>query len=160
MKIVSPIPPENLAGEDFDTLRVLEMIPHRYPFLMIDRVRNCVRGQGATGIKNVTLGEPYFQGHFPTRPVMPGVLIVEAMAQTAAVVVIATIGESARGKLVYFMSVENARFRRPVAPGDTLCLDVVKKQQRGTVWKFEGIGRVDSAVVAEATFTAMILDRE
>lgn len=145
-------------GMEFDALRVLEMIPHRYPFLMIDRVHNVVRDHGATGVKNVTLGEPYFQGHFPSRPVMPGVLIIEAMAQTAAVVVIATLGDTALGKLVYFMSVENARFRRPVQPGDTLLLDVVKRQRRGPVWKFDGTGRVEDAIVAEATFTAMILD--
>lgn len=146
------------AGEEFDAERVLEMIPHRYPFLMIDRVRNVVKDHGAIGVKNVSLGEPYFRGHFPSRPVMPGVLIIEAMAQTAAVVVIVTLGESARGKLVYFMSVDNARFRRPVIPGDTLCLEVVKRQRRGPVWKFDGTGRVGDQIVAEATFTAMILD--
>jgi 3-hydroxyacyl-[acyl-carrier-protein] dehydratase len=146
------------AGEDIDAIGVLAMIPHRYPFLMIDRVRNVVRDRGAIGVKNVSHGEPFFQGHFPSRPVMPGVLIVEAMAQTAAVVVIATLGEAARGKLVYFMSVENARFRRPVLPGDTLLLEVTKRQKRGPVWKFDGVGRVEDAIVAEATFTAMIRD--
>lgn len=145
-------------GMDFDALRVLEMIPHRYPFLMIDRVRNFVCDHGAVGVKNVTLGEPYFQGHFPSRPVMPGVLIIEAMAQTAAVVVIATLGDRARGKLVYFMSVENGRFRRPVLPGDTLLLEVIKRHRRGPVWKFDGTGKVGDTIVAEATFTAMILD--
>ena len=149
---------EGVTGGVIEAEQLLDMIPHRYPFLMIDRVTGVVPDHGATGVKCVSLGEPYFQGHFPRRPVMPGVLIIEAMAQTAAVVVIATLGKSAQGKLVYFMSVENARFRRPVTPGDTLTLEVVKRHRRGQVWKFDGTGRVGSTVVAEATITAMILD--
>jgi 3-hydroxyacyl-[acyl-carrier-protein] dehydratase len=101
----------------FDIQRVMEMIPHRYPFLMIDKVVDVVSNERATGIKNVSINEHYFQGHFPTRPVMPGVLIIEAMAQTAAVLVVHTLGPASEGKLVYFMSVDSARFRRPVVPG-------------------------------------------
>jgi 3-hydroxyacyl-[acyl-carrier-protein] dehydratase len=143
---------------DLDILRIREMIPHRYPFLMIDKVVDIVPNKSAVGIKNVTINEPYFAGHFPTRPVMPGVLIIEAMAQTAAVLVVHTLGRDAEGKLVYFMSVENARFRRPVLPGDTLHVRVAKQRNRGTVWKFEGEALVDGHRVAEATYTAMLMD--
>lgn len=138
--------------------RIMEMIPHRHPFLMIDRVVDVVANERATGIKNVSINEPYFQGHFPARAVMPGVLIVEAMAQTAAVLVVHTLGREAEGKLVYFMSVENARFRRPVFPGDRLDVHVLKQRNRGNVWKFEGRAKVGEALMAEAVFAAMILD--
>ena len=114
------------AVTELDILRVMDMIPHRYPFLMIDRVVDMHPGLSATGIKNITYNEPFFAGHFPSRPVMPGVLIVEAMAQTAAVLVVHTLGTDAEGRLVYFMSVESARFRRPVVPGDRLLLHVEK----------------------------------
>ena len=146
------------AGVEIDILRIMQMIPHRYPFLMIDRMVGVIAGESATGIKNVTINEPFFQGHFPQRPVMPGVLIVEAMAQTAAVLVVHTLGADAEGKLVYFMSVDNARFRRPVGPGDTLHVDVVRQRNRGNVWKFDGQAKVDGKLVAEATFAAMIMD--
>lgn len=139
--------------------RILEMIPHRPPFLMIDKVVDVVADARAVGIKNVTINEYYFQGHFPARAVMPGVLIIEAMAQTAAVLVVHTLGPAAEGKLVYFMSVENARFRRPVCPGDRLDVHVFKQRNRGSVWKFEGRARVGDAPVAEAVFAAMILDK-
>ena len=138
--------------------RIMEMIPHRHPFLMIDRVIGVVANQRAIGIKNVSINEPYFQGHFPARAVMPGVLIIEAMAQTAAVLVVHTLGRESEGKLVYFMSVENARFRRPVFPGDRLDVHVFKQRNRGNVWKFEGQAKVGDQLVAEATFAAMILD--
>ncbi len=141
-----------------DTEGIMRMIPHRYPFLMIDRVVNLVPGVGATGIKNVSINEPYFQGHFPSRPVMPGVLLIEAMAQTAAVVVVHTLGEESEGKLVYFMSVENARFRKPVFPGDTLHVHVTRQHNRANVWKFSAEAKVDGVLVAEAIYTAMILD--
>ena len=141
-----------------DTEGIMQMIPHRFPFLMIDRVVDLIPGVGATGIKNVSINEPFFQGHFPARPVMPGVLLIEAMAQTAAVVVVHTLGESARGKLVYFMSVENARFRKPVFPGDQLHVHVVRQRNRANVWKFSGEAKVDGILVAEAIYTAMILD--
>ena len=145
-------------GTEIGIQRIMEMIPHRHPFLMIDKVVDVVANQRATGIKNVSINENYFRGHFPARPVMPGVLIIEAMAQTAAVLVVHTLGPEAEGKLVYFMSVDNARFRRPVFPGDRLDVHVTKQRNRGNVWKFEGQAKVGDNVMAEAVFAAMILD--
>ncbi|MFQ5784000.1 MAG: 3-hydroxyacyl-ACP dehydratase FabZ [Alphaproteobacteria bacterium] len=147
---------EELVSLDIE--RVMQMIPHRYPFLMVDKVIDVLAGVSAVGVKNVTFNEPFFQGHFPTHPVMPGVLIIEAMAQSAAVLVVHTLGADAEGKIVYFMSVESARFRKPVVPGDTLFVHVNKRQQRGPVWKFASEVKVDGTVVAEATFAAMIMD--
>ena len=141
-----------------EILRVMEMIPHRFPMLMVDKVIDMVPDQSAIGIKNITINEPHFQGHFPQRPVMPGVMIVEAMAQTAAVLVVYTLGGGAEGKLVYFMAIENARFRKPVGPGDTMRIHVTKRQSRGNVWKFSAEARVDDTIVAEATYTAMIMN--
>jgi 3-hydroxyacyl-[acyl-carrier-protein] dehydratase len=149
--------PANTAAE-IDIQRIMRMIPHRYPFLMIDRVVEVVSAASAIGIKNVSINESFFQGHFPQRPVMPGVLIIEAMAQTAAVLVVHTLGPESEGKLVYFMSVDNARFRRPVVPGDQIQVRVVRKQHRRHVWKFEGRAMVGDKLTAEATFTAMIMD--
>ena len=146
------------ATVEIDIQRVMQMIPHRHPFLMIDKVVDVVSNAHATGIKNVSINEHYFQGHFPTRPVMPGVLIIEAMAQTAAVLVVHTLGPESEGKLVYFMSVDNARFRRPVFPGDVLHVRVSKQRNRGNVWKFEGRATVRGQLTAEAVFAAMILD--
>jgi 3-hydroxyacyl-[acyl-carrier-protein] dehydratase len=146
------------AVETFNIARIMEMIPHRYPFLMIDRIENVVTGLRATGIKNVSVNEWFFQGHFPDHKVMPGVLIIEAMAQTAASLVVHTLGAESEGKLVYFMSIDNARFRKPVHPGDRLLVDVEKQQSRGNVWKFNGKATVDGVLVAEATFAAMILN--
>jgi 3-hydroxyacyl-[acyl-carrier-protein] dehydratase len=146
------------AAVQLDVQRIMEMIPHRHPFLMIDRVVDAVANVRATGIKNVSINEQYFQGHFPTRPVMPGVLIIEAMAQTAAVLVVHTLGAASEGKLVYFMTVDSARFRRPVVPGDQLHVHVTKQRNRGSVWKFEGRAEVDGHLAAEAVFAAMILD--
>ncbi|MHC8493797.1 3-hydroxyacyl-ACP dehydratase FabZ [Thalassospira sp. SM2505] len=141
-----------------DIQRILEMIPHRYPFLLIDKVIDIAVDESATGIKNVTMNEPQFTGHFPQQPIMPGVLIIESMAQTAAILVVQTLGEDAEGKLVYFMSIDNARFRKPVTPGDVMHIHVTKKQSRGPVWKFESQVKVDGQVVAEATIAAMIRD--
>jgi len=141
-----------------DVQRIMQMIPHRHPFLMIDKVIDVVANEQATGIKNVSINEPYFQGHFPARPVMPGVLIIEAMAQTAAVLVVHTLGPESEGKLVYFMSVDSARFRRPVFPGDVLHVRVMKQRHRGNVWKFEGRAEVRGQLMAEAVFAAMILN--
>src|ERR1700724_4900258 len=138
--------------------RIMEMIPHRHPFLMIDKVVDMVANERATGIKNVSINEGYFQGPFPARPVMPGVLITEAMAQTAAVLVVHTLGPVAQGKVVYFMSVDNARFRRPVFPGDRLDVYVARQRNRGNVWKFEGRAKVGDNLMAEAVFAAMILN--
>ncbi len=149
---------QDTAVEQLDIERVLELIPHRYPFLMIDRVVDLVRDRHATGIKNVSINEAHFQGHFPRRPVMPGVLIIEAMAQTAAVLVVRTLGKEFEGKLVYFMSVDNCRFRKPVFPGDQMRVHVIKKRRRANVWKFEAEVTVDGEAVAGATYAAMILD--
>src|ERR1700760_3426365 len=146
------------------TLRVVEIqqimrdIPHRYPFLLLDRVVDLVANQSAIGIKNVSVNEPFFAGHFPNHPVMPGVLIIESMAQTAAVLVVETLGPEAAGKVVYFMSIEGAKFRRPVVPGDQLRIHVIKDRHRGNVWKFNAVARVDGVSVAEATYAAMIMD--
>ncbi len=152
---------ENAAAApypDLDITRVMEMIPHRYPMLMIERVQNIVLGEGAVGVKNVSINEPFFQGHFPSRPVMPGVLIIESMAQTSAVLVVATLGKEAEGKLVYFMTVDEARFRKPVMPGDVLHIHVTKLQSRRNVWKFKGEAKVNGVLMAEAVYSAMILD--
>ncbi|WP_419901596.1 3-hydroxyacyl-ACP dehydratase FabZ [Kiloniella sp.] len=145
-------------GRSVGILEIKEMIPHRYPFLLIDRVDNIIKDETAVGLKNVTINEPFFEGHFPRQPVMPGVLIVEAMAQTAAVFVVETLDGAAAGKIVYFMSVDSAKFRKPVVPGDQLKIHVTKIQQRGNVWKFDGKAKVDGKVVANAEFKAMIMD--
>ena len=138
--------------------RIMEMIPHRYPFLLVDKVVDIVIAESATGIKNVTFNEPHFLGHFPQKPVMPGVLIIEAMAQTSAILVVHSLGAKAEGKLVYFMSIEEAKFRKPVIPGDVLHIHVRKEKNRANVWKFACEARVDGGLVAEATITAMIMD--
>ncbi|MBO6838196.1 MAG: 3-hydroxyacyl-ACP dehydratase FabZ [Alphaproteobacteria bacterium] len=145
--------------KNIDVMRVMDRIPHRYPFLMIDKVREVIPFERAVGIKCVSMGEPHFQGHFPGKPVMPGVLIIESMAQTAGVMVVTSLGPESEGKLVYFMSVEEAKFRRPVEPGDYMEVHVTKKQNRGQVWKFKGEAYVDGKLCAEATFAAMIRDR-
>ncbi len=147
------------GGEVLDVTRIQHAIPHRYPMLMIDRIVDMIRDESAIGLKNVTVNEHFFQGHFPGHPVMPGVLIVEAMAQTAAVLVVETLGPHSAGKLVYFMTIEAAKFRRPVVPGDQLRIHVSKVRSRGNVWKFTGVARVDGGAVAEATFSAMIMDQ-
>lgn len=149
---------EQHAAEQIDTQRLMEMIPHRYPFLMVDKIIEVVPDVRAVGIKNVSINESYFQGHFPRYAVMPGVLIIEAMAQTAAALVVRTLGPDSEGKLVYFMSIDGARFRKPVHPGDQLRIEVNKKRSRGNVWKFNGEAKVGETLVAEATYAAMILD--
>ena len=151
-----------MTSEDTKTINIeeiIKMIPHRYPFLLIDRVQDVVPKASATGIKNVTINEPFFPGHFPDKPIMPGVLIIESMAQTAAVLVVSGLGTETEGKLVYFMSVESARFRKPVIPGDQLEIKVKKRQMRGSVWKFDGQAYVQNILVAESGFTAMIADK-
>lgn len=141
-----------------DIFQLLKMLPHRYPMLMIDRLDEIVIDHSAVGIKNVTVNEPCFQGHFPDKPIMPGVLIVEAMAQTAAALVVYSMGGTAEGKLVYFMSIDDARFRKLVVPGDTLRVHVERIHKRGNVWKFRGEAKVGDVLCAEATYTAMIVD--
>lgn len=147
------------AGTTIEIDRIKQMIPHRYPMLMIDRIVDVVPNERATGIKNVTINEPFFQGHFPSFPVMPGVLIVEAMAQTAAVLVVESLGPEKEGRLVYFMSIDAARFRKPVVPGNTIKIHVERQRNRGNVWKFKGEAKVDGVLVAEATYAAMIRDQ-
>ena len=142
----------NIAG-------IMHAIPHRYPFLLIDRVVDVHRDESAIGVKNVSVNEGFFAGHFPNHPVMPGVLIIESMAQTAAVLVVETLGADAAGKVVYFMSIEGAKFRRPVVPGDQLRIHVHKKRRHGNVWKFSAVARVDGVSCAEAVFAAMIMDK-
>jgi 3-hydroxyacyl-[acyl-carrier-protein] dehydratase len=141
-----------------DIVRIMGMIPHRYPMLMIDRVVDIVGTETAVGIKNVTVNEPQFQGHFPQRPIMPGVLMVEAMAQTAAVMVIHSLGADTEDKLVYFMSIDDCRFRRPVVPGDSMRIHVATERNRGNVWRFQGKVYVDDQLCSEARFTAMLVD--
>ena len=149
------------TGKTFpiDIQRIKELIPHRYPFLLVDLIKSLVPNESAIGVKNVSINEAFFQGHFPERPVMPGVLIVEAMAQTAGCLVVESLGKQSEGKLVYFMSIENARFRKPVVPGDQLIINVEKTRERGNVFKFDGKVYVEEVVVAEASFSAMIVDK-
>lgn len=141
-----------------DIMHVMELLPHRYPMLLIDKVVDMIPSKSATGVKNVTINEPYFQGHFPGHPVMPGVLIIEAMAQTAAALVVHTLGTSMEGRVVYFMTVDKGRFRHPVSPGDTMHLPVRVLRGHGAVWKFAGEAKVGDQVVAQAEYSAMIID--
>src|SRR5580700_9600395 len=151
--------PESQVTLDID--EILKMIPHRYPMLMIDRLEEIVIDHSAVGIKNVTANEPYFQGHFPGHPIMPGVLIIEAMAQTSATLVVASMeGVSCDTHIVYFMTIESARFRKPVVPGDQLHIKVKKDRQRGSVWKFRGEAYVDNVLCAEAVYTAMLVPKD
>lgn len=154
-----PPPTDARVIDVIDIARIMHLIPHRYPFLLIDKVVDVVLGERAVGVKNVTINENFFQGHFPSHPVMPGVLIIESMAQTAAVFVVETLGPAAHGKVVYFMSIDSAKFRRPVVPGDQLRIHVTKEHARRNVWKVNAVARVDGVAVAEATYTAMIVDR-
>ena len=144
-----------------DIAGIMARIPHRYPMLLIDRVIDIVAGESCTGIKNVSANEPCFQGHFPGHPIMPGVLIIEAMAQTSATLVVASLDDvNCDTHIVYFMTVENARFRHPVVPGDTLHIKVSKERSRGAVWKFKGEAFVGDKLCAEATYTAMLVPRD
>ena len=141
-----------------DITRVLAALPHRYPMLLVDRVEELVPDQRIAAIKAVTFNEGFFQGHFPGRPIMPGVLIVEALAQAAGVLAVESLGLSGTGKLVYFMAIEDAKFRKPVEPGVLLRLEVEFVQKRSKVCKFAGRATIDGQVAAEANFTAMIVD--
>jgi 3-hydroxyacyl-[acyl-carrier-protein] dehydratase len=141
-----------------DIKRVMAALPHRYPMLLIDRVESLDPEKGIVAIKAVTVNEPFFQGHFPARPIMPGVLIVEALAQAAGVLAVEALGLAGTGKLVYFMAIEGAKFRQPVEPGVLLRLEVDFVQKRASVCKFAGRALVEGKLAAEASFTAMIAD--
>jgi 3-hydroxyacyl-[acyl-carrier-protein] dehydratase len=147
------------AGGPLDIRRVMAALPHRYPMLLVDRVEELVPDQRIVAIKAVTMNEGFFQGHFPGRPVMPGVLIVEALAQAAGVLAVVSLGLAGSGKLVYFMSIEEAKFRSPVEPGVLLRLEVEFLQKRAKVCKFAGRALVDGQLAAEAKFMAMIADQ-
>ncbi len=136
---------------------IMDILPHRYPMLLVDRIIELESNVKAVGIKNVTLNEPYFQGHFPGNPIMPGVLIIEALAQVGGIL---ASKSGAKGKTVYFLSIDKAKFRKPVIPGDQMLLDVKALHVRGNVWKFSGNAIVESKSVAEAEFTAMVTDKE
>ncbi len=141
-----------------DTAQIMKLLPHRYPFLMVDRIIDMDGDDSAVGIKNVTINEPFFQGHFPGFPVMPGVLLIEGIAQTAGALCVSNLGDNYEPQVVYFMTVDRARFRRPVMPGDTVYYHVRKRRNRGRVWRFDGEVRVNGQVVAEAEVSAMIVD--
>lgn len=143
-----------------DIKEIMGHLPHRYPFLFVDRIIELEEGKRVVGIKNVTFNEPFFQGHFPGEPVMPGVLIVEAMGQTAGVLAYRTMGKEAEGKGVYLMSINRVKFRRPVVPGDQLRLELDVLKHRGLIWAFKGKAFVEDQVVAEAELMATISDRE
>ena len=156
-------PAAAVASHTADVQAVLALLPHRFPMLLVDRVEDIVPGTSARGVKAVSINEPFFAGHFPGRPIMPGVLIIEALAQTAGVLAIRTLqlqgGEAgAAGKLVYFMAIDAAKFRTPVEPGCLLDLHVEYVQNRGRVCKFAGRAMVNGRLAAEAQFTAMIAD--
>jgi len=139
---------------------IMDVLPHRYPFLFVDRIIALEEGKRIVGIKNVTINEPFFQGHFPGEPVMPGVLIVEAMGQTAGVLAYRAMGEEAEGKGVFLMSINRVKFRRPVVPGDQLRLELEVAKHRGDIWAFQGKALVEDQLAAEAEFMATIMDKE
>lgn len=145
--------------ETVDILGLMRLLPHRYPFLMIDRIVDVDGNESAVGIKNVTMNEPHFTGHFPDQPVMPGVLIIEAMAQTAGAICIRAVGAE-KPSLVYFLTIDNAKFRKPVVPGDQLRIHVRKIKMRGNLLRFACEAMVDGAKVAEAEISAMMVDKE
>lgn len=164
MNDMSKTPGSSAAGdagrklETADIARILKLLPHRYPFLMVDRMYDMDRDESCIGIKNVTANEPFFQGHFPGFPVMPGVMIIEGLAQTAGALCVSSLGETYRPQLVYFMGIDRAKFRKPVVPGDQILYHVKKLRSRGRAWRFYGEAKVDGAVVAEAEISAMIVD--
>lgn len=151
--------PENLI-EEINIHQILKLLPHRYPFLLVDKVKNCIPGESGVGIKNVTMNEPQFTGHFPDNPVMPGVLQIEAMAQTAGIIVLMNFPEEERtGNSVYFMTVDEVKFRKPVLPGDVIEFTVKKEQAVRNVFKFRGEARVDGKLVSQAIFSAMVFKK-
>ena len=140
-----------------DAKEILNLIPHRYPFLLVDRIEEIIVNQSCTGIKNVTINEPFFPGHFPGHPIMPGVLIIESMAQTASALVVYGYDGDIEGLSVYLMKVDKAKFRKPVLPGDQLRMEITKERNKGEVWQFFGKVFVDENLVAEASITAMVV---
>lgn len=140
-----------------DVREIMKVLPHRYPMLMVDRIIEVDEGKRAVGLKNVSVNEPFFQGHFPGQPIMPGVLIVEAMAQVSGAL---AMSSGVKGKSTYFLSIEKAKFRKPVIPGDQLRIEVEVLRGRESIWRFAGKAFVEDRVVAEAEFTAMVTDRE
>jgi 3-hydroxyacyl-[acyl-carrier-protein] dehydratase len=149
-----------MSSTNLDIIDIMKMIPHRYPFLLIDKIISINQGIGAIALKNVTINENFFVGHFPGKPIMPGVLIIEAMAQAAAVFLIDENKYDMSNQLIYFTSIDNAKFRHPVVPGDALHLHVEIVHARSTVWKMEGRAIVGDKVVAESTFSAMLVENK
>jgi 3-hydroxyacyl-[acyl-carrier-protein] dehydratase len=141
-----------------DIMRVLQLLPHRFPMLLVDRIYDMNGDESCVGVKNVTINEPFFIGHFPQYPVMPGVLIIEGLAQTAGALCVSSLKEDYHAELVYFMGIDRAKFRRPVVPGDQIHYHVRKVRNRGRVWKFFGEAKVDGQVAAEAEVSAMLAD--
>ncbi len=146
--------------EEIKIGEILKLLPHRYPFLLVDKLKNVVPGESGIGIKNVTMNEGYFQGHFPENPVMPGVLQIEAMAQTAGIIVLTAFPEEERsGNSVYFMTVDEVKFRKPILPGDVIEFTVKKEQAVRNVFKFRGEAKVDGKLVSQAIFSAMVFKK-
>jgi len=145
--------------KELDIVGIMEKIPHRYPMLLVDKIKD-LNEKGCVGIKNVTMNESIFQGHFPSEPVFPGVLTIEAMAQTAGVFVMETLNESSDNHVVYFMSIDNVKFRRKIVPGDTVELHVEKAANKGAVWKFKGVAKVEDQICCQAEFKAMIVKKD
>jgi 3-hydroxyacyl-[acyl-carrier-protein] dehydratase len=150
--------PAGAASAPLDIRRVMAALPHRYPMLLVDRVEELIVDKSIAAIKAVTINENFFNGHFPGRPIMPGVLIVEALAQAAGILAVESLGLAGSGKLVYFMAIDGAKFRTPVEPGVLLRLEVEFVQKRSSVCKFAGKALIDGKLAAEANFTAMIAD--
>lgn len=149
---------EKKTLDSADIMRIMELLPHRYPFLLIDKIIEMDGDNSGIGIKNVTINEPQFTGHFPNRPIMPGVLLIEAMAQTAGALCVHARGDDAPPQLVYFMTIDKAKFRKPVVPGDVVEFHVTKVKQRANIWKFDAVAKVDGGKVAEAEISAMLVD--
>lgn len=158
--MLEPVSETKVYRDTLDHKYIQRLIPHRFPMLLVDRVEQLVPGESAVGIKNVTMNEWFFQGHFPDHPVMPGVLVVEAMAQTAAVFVLYGMDAEDQGKVVYFLAIDECKFRKPVLPGDQVRMELTKVRNKGNVWKVQGIAKVNGEVTTEALMTAMIVDEK